>query len=235
VAKFVVDRGMSESNPLRVDTRRGVLSVQWTRGGADGTVVSATVDMGAPILASARIPALIPGQAPAGAVVNHPLPAGFWKGSGAPEDWEQRCGLEPSFTLVSMGNPHIVFYVQDVGAVPLELVGPVAERHAWFPERINVHFVQRVGEREVRMRTWERGSGITMACGTGACAVCVAGVLTGRTGSPLTAHLPGGTLTLAWDGERASVFKTGPAVEVFEGELDMASKPAEEAGGTHGN
>jgi diaminopimelate epimerase len=227
VAKFVVDRGLSEANPLKVQTRRGVLSVQWKRGGADGTVHMATVDMGPPILACARIPAEIPGIAPASAVVNHPLSPGFWRGSHAPEGWESQCGLEPEFTLVSMGNPHMVMYVKDVAAVPLEWVGVHAERHAWFPERMNIHFVQVLQRAEVRMRTWERGSGATLACGTGASAVCVAGVLTGRTISPLVAHVPGGTLNLSWEAERASVFMTGPAVEVFEGELDLNARPAE--------
>lgn len=227
VAKFVVDRGLCEANPLRVETRRGVLLVQWARGGHDGTVASATVDMGPPILACVRIPAEMPGVSPASAVVAHPLPDGFWRGSGAPDGWEAACGLEPLFTLVSMGNPHMVVFVRDVSAVPLETVGAHAERHPWFPQRMNVHFVQCIGPNEVRMRTWERGSGATRACGTGACAVCVAGVLTGKAASPLRAHLPGGELQLVWEGAEASVFKTGPAVEVFEGELDLGAMPAE--------
>lgn len=233
VAKFAVDRGLSEANPLRVETRRGVLSVAWKRGGPGGTVSEATVDMSPPILACGRIPAQIPGVAATSAVINHAVPAGFWKGVAAPDGWESACGFEGSFTLVSMGNPHIVFYVRNVAAVPLELAGPHVERHAWFPERINVHFVQVLAQNEIVMRTWERGSGATMACGTGACAVCVAGVLTGRSGSPLVAHLPGGVLTLQWDGSDASVFKTGPAVEVFEGELDLSARPAEARNGTH--
>jgi diaminopimelate epimerase len=229
VAKFAVDRGLSERNPLRVETRRGVLGVHWLRGGHDGTVCAATVEMGEPILACARIPALIPGVAPANAVVDHALDGGFWRPAGAPAGWEERCGLDPRLTLVSMGNPHAVLWVRDVSAVPLEAVGPFMERHAWFPERINVHFVQVLGPREVRMRTWERGSGATKACGTGASAVCVAGVLTGRTGSPLRAHLPGGPLDLEWEGGASTVRMTGPAVEVFEGDLDLGARPAEDA------
>lgn len=231
VAKFVVDRGICTANPLRVDTRRGVLTVGWTRGGHDGTVCEATVDMGAPIMGCARIPAVIPGVSPSFAVVNHALPNDFWNGSGAPEGWQAACGFEPFFTLVSMGNPHMIMYVRDVTAVPLAQVGPHAERHAWFPERMNVHFVHRINDHAARMRTWERGSGPTLACGTGASAVCVAGVLTGRTSSPLRAHLPGGELKLEWDGNGCSVLMTGPAVEVFEGELRMGAKPA---GVTHG-
>jgi len=162
-----VDRGISASQPLRVETRRGVLSVHWRRGGHDGTVSEATVDMGSPILALAR--------------------------------------------------------------VPLDVVGPFAERHPWFPERMNVHFVQVLGPGEVRMRTWERGSGATQACGTGASAVCVAGVLTVRTQSPLLAHLPGGDLVLEWSGAEASVRMTGPAVEVFQGALDLGAQPVGQA------
>ena len=229
VAKFAVDRGISASQPLRVETRRGVLSVHWRRGGHDGTVSEATVDMGSPILALARVPAAIPGVSPASAVTDFALPDGFWKQSGAAEGWESACGLDPRMTLVSMGNPHAVLWCTDVARVPLDVVGPFAERHPWFPERMNVHFVQVLGPGEVRMRTWERGSGATQACGTGASAVCVAGVLTGRTQSPLLAHLPGGDLVLEWSGGEASVRMTGPAVEVFQGALDLGAQPVGQA------
>jgi diaminopimelate epimerase len=229
VAKFAVDRGISASQPLRVETRRGVLSVHWRRGGHDGTVSEATVDMGSPILALARVPGAIPGVSPASAVTDFALPDGFWKQSGAAEGWESACGLDPRMTLVSMGNPHAVLWCTDVARVPLDVVGPFAERHPWFPERMNVHFVQVLGPGEVRMRTWERGSGATQACGTGASAVCVAGVLTGRTRSPLLAHLPGGDLVLEWSGGEASVRMTGPAVEVFQGALDLGAHPVGQA------
>ena len=229
VAKFAVDRGISASQPLRVETRRGVLSVHWRRGGHDGTVSEATVDMGSPILALARVPAAIPGVSPASAVTDFALPDGFWKQSGAVEGWEAACGLDPRMTLVSMGNPHAVLWCTDVARVPLAVAGPFAERHPWFPERMNVHFVQVLGPGEVRMRTWERGSGATQACGTGASAVCVAGVLTGRTRSPLLAHLPGGDLVLEWSGGEGSVRMTGPAVEVFQGALDLGAQPVEQA------
>ncbi len=232
VAKFAVDRGLADRQPLRVETRRGVLAVEWRRGGHDGTVSEATVDMGAPILAAARVPSAIPGVPPAGAVIDFRLPDGFWRASGADAGWEAACGLDPRMTLVSMGNPHAVLWCRDVAAVPLAAVGPFMERHAWFPERVNAHFVQATGPGEVRMRTWERGSGATQACGTGASAVCVAGVLTGRTRSPLVAHLPGGDLVLEWEGGDAGVRMTGPAVEVFEGTLDLGARPvADEAGG----
>ncbi len=125
---------------------------------------------------------------------------------------------ELAVTALSMGNPHAVFYVDDVAAFPLESLGPLIERHAAFPRRVNVHVVERRGPSEVRMRTWERGSGITLACGTGACAVCVAGVLTQRTDRRLIAHLPGGDLELSWPDDHAPVFMTGPATEVFSGD-----------------
>jgi diaminopimelate epimerase len=117
-----------------------------------------------------------------------------------------------------MGNPHVVLFCENVEAVPLELIGPALETAPWFPKRINAHLVQVSSPNEVSMRTWERGSGITLACGTGACSVCVAGVLTGRTQRAILAHLPGGDLHLEWPNDTASVFMTGPAVEVFEGE-----------------
>jgi diaminopimelate epimerase len=117
-----------------------------------------------------------------------------------------------------MGNPHAVAYVDDVASFPVERLGPLVEHHPAFPRRVNAHFVQVLSPSEVRMRTWERGSGITLACGTGACAVAVAGVLTGRTGRRLLAHLPGGPLELEWAADGAPVFMTGPAVEVFTGE-----------------
>jgi len=111
-----------------------------------------------------------------------------------------------------------VTYVEDVQAFPPEYVGPLIECHPAFPRRVKLHVMEVIGPGEVRMRTWERGSGMTLACGTGACAVCVAGVLTGRTERKLLAHLPGGDLELSWPDDHSSVFMTGPAEEVFSGE-----------------
>lgn len=223
VAKYAVDRGISAANPLRVQTGRGVLSVAWSRG-ADGRVSHATVDMGAPILAHARIPARIEGLAAEARVVARAVDLGRW--SAANENWWRDAGVEPHVTLVSMGNPHLILCCADPSKVPLEAVGPRIERDPWFPARINVHVVHYARcMTEARMRTWERGSGITLACGTGASAVCVAGVLLGRCGRTLDAHLPGGPLRLEWPAEHghelASVKMTGPASEVFEGEVDL--------------
>jgi diaminopimelate epimerase len=125
-------------------------------------------------------------------------------------------------TFVSMGNPHAVIYVEDVSKIDLEKIGPLLENHKAFPRRMNIHFVQIHSREEVTMRTWERGSGITLACGTGASAVAVAGVLTNKTDPKILAHLPGGDLTLEWkeasSGGDDSVYMTGTATEVFSGE-----------------
>jgi diaminopimelate epimerase len=220
VAKFAVDRGIAFGNPLRVETGRGVLRIEW-RAGRDGRVEEATVDMGAPILAADAIPVRIPGLAPTARVVNHALPQAMLAAGDA--GWIAESGCESALTCVSMGNPHAIIYCSRGSKIPLERVGPALEQHPWFPKRINVHFVEVVSPAEVVMRTWERGSGITLACGTGASAVCVAGVLTGRSGERILAHLPGGDLRLEWErstqGEQATVRMTGPATEVFEGEL----------------
>ncbi len=207
VAKYVWDHGLSANNPLRVETGRGVLTLHLETKG--GKVERVTVDMGEPILEAERIPTTLPGPR----VVDRPgLPL------PGPAGWESSCGLDPRATCVSMGNPHAVLYCGDVVAVPLEQVGPGLETAPVFPRRINVHFVQVQSPEEVTMRTWERGSGVTLACGTGACAVAVAGVLTGRTAREITACLPGGDLRLRWDATDNHVHMTGPAVEVFSGE-----------------
>jgi diaminopimelate epimerase len=207
VAKYVWDHGISRNNPLKIETGRGVLTLHLEAKA--GKVERVTVDMGEPILEAERIPTTLPGPR----VVNHAgLPL------GGPAGWAEACGLDPRVTCVSMGNPHAVFYCQRVADVPLEQVGPILETAPAFPRRTNVHFVQVHSPAEVTMRAWERGSGITLACGTGACSVAVAGVLTGRTGRQITAHLPGGDLLLRWDEADNHVYKTGPAVEVFSGE-----------------
>lgn len=122
-------------------------------------------------------------------------------------------------TTVSMGNPHLVIFVDDISQVPLSDVGPILEHHPFFPGRINVEFAQVLGEESIRMRVWERGSGITQACGTGACATAVAACLTGRTGRRTNIVMDGGTLTIEWDEATNHVFMTGEAVTVFEGTI----------------
>ncbi|MFM7107172.1 MAG: diaminopimelate epimerase [Planctomycetaceae bacterium] len=205
VAHLLVDRGRAAAGTVTVETGRGVLALEVTRTGPRSSRVR--VDMGAPILAAAEIPVAVPGDR----VVDAACPA-----LGAEQPWWRACGLDPRMTCVSMGNPHLVLFCRDVAAVPLETVGPGLETHAIFPRRINVHVVEVLGPAHVRMRTWERGSGITMACGTGAAAVCVAGALTGRTGRAIAADLPGGRLDLEWS-PAGTVFMTGPADEAFTG------------------
>jgi diaminopimelate epimerase len=198
VAKYAWDHGRSHANPMRVATSAGVKTIDLTLAD-DGTVAAATVDMGEPILAGREIPTTFDGDR----VVNRPMTV-------ADADWLVTC--------VSMGNPHAIVYVDDVAAVDLEALGPAFEHDPAFPERINLHVVAVHSPEEVTMATWERGSGITLACGTGASAVCVAGVLTGRGGRCITAHLPGGDLTLEWRQADGRLYMTGPAVEVFTGE-----------------
>lgn len=197
VAKYVFDHGIAKKPTLKLETGRGVLTVDLEV--KDGKAERVRVNMGTPILKSADIPTTLPGDPP----VNASFTAN---------------GQSYTGTCVSMGNPHVTIYVDDVKAVPLESVGPGIEHAAVFPRRINAHFVQVHSSSEVTMRTWERGSGITLACGTGACAVCVAGVLTGKTGRKLLAHLPGGDLELEWSEADGCVYMTGPATEVFTGE-----------------
>ena len=200
VAKFVYDHGIARKPRLLIETGRGVLTLD-VELQAD-KVSRVRVNMGEPILKSADIPTTLPGDPP----VNAPLTVG---------------GVRLEATCVSMGNPHAVVYVGDEYFGGRDLVaelGPKVEHAPEFPRRVNAHFVKVHSPAEVTMRTWERGSGITLACGTGACAVCVAGVLTGRTGRTLLAHLPGGDLELEWSAVDNHVYMTGPATEVFSGE-----------------
>jgi len=224
VAKFVVDRGLCRANPLRVQTGRGVLAVTW-HVDTVGCVCGATVDMGEPILD----PGLIPVDVRDTRAIAWPWGRQRWRDTSAAagigavqcEEWIAASGIDNAVSFVSMGNPHMVAWCDAVDAVPLERIGPVIEHLPMFPERINVHVVETIGAGEVRMRTWERGSGITQACGTGACAVCVAGQLEGRLGGDVRVHLPGGTLRIEWGGGHGPVMMTGPAVTAFEGTLDL--------------
>jgi diaminopimelate epimerase len=209
VAKFAYDHGLTSKNPLRVETGRGVLQLA-LEVGPDQKVRRVTVNMGEPILELAEIP-----------VDRDKLV----KGAG---DHEYRISVAAAnelldATFVSMGNPHAVMYTTGVKSIDLSRCGPAVENHKAFPRRINAHWVQVNSPNDVTVRTWERGSGITLACGTGACAVCVAGVLTGRTDRKILAHLPGGDLTLEWRQSDNCVYMTGPAVEVFSGEWPISS------------
>jgi diaminopimelate epimerase len=212
VAKYVYDHAICQRPALRIETGAGVLTVELEI--ADGLVERARVDMGRPILEPAKIPVALPNAPSENRLVNYPLDRQLVLEIAS---WIEECGLDSRMTCVSMGNPHLVIYCDHVAAVPLATIGPELEAHPVFPKRINVHFVEVHSPAEVTMRTWERGSGITLACGTGASAVCVAGVLAGRTERTILAHLPGGDLELEW-AENEHVYMTGPAVEVFSGD-----------------
>ena len=220
VAKFVVERGRSQNNPLRIQTQRGTLALSW-RLDANAKVQEVSVDMGEPILQMQKIPAIISGISADAHAVGVQLPESWWD-SVAQSDWKKLCGYNYKISLVSMGNPHAIFWCDDVSKVPLEIVGPLIEHHGAFPQRINAHFAQRESDSCVRVRTWERGSGITQACGTGACAVVVAGVLEEMLSHVCQVLLPGGALQVQWAGAGRAVIMTGPAVEVCRGTLSNA-------------
>ncbi len=203
LAKYAFEHGLSASNPMRVETGRGILSLDLDV--RNGTVEQVTVNMAEPILALPEVP----------------VDPSIVEPTEHPHVYRFRLPQSPEpidATFVSMGNPHAVIFADDVQAIPLETLGPAVEHFAAFPRRINAHWVQVHARGEVTMRTWERGSGITWACGTGASAVCVASVLTGRTDREVLIHLPGGDLTLEWRESDNCVYMTGPATEVFSGE-----------------
>jgi diaminopimelate epimerase len=197
VAKYVYDRGIAKKAELKVETGRGILTMQLTPG-QSGLIEWVRVNMGTPIFEAALIPTLLPGDPP----TNVPL---------------EVAGQTINVTCVSMGNPHCITFVDEITDDMVLRVGPLIERHPAFPRRVNAEFIQVLSPTEFNMRVWERGSGETMACGTGACAAAVASVLNGKTGRNVTAHLRGGDLKLEWP-ENGPVFMTGPAAEVFQGE-----------------
>ncbi len=201
VAKYLADYGICTKQTIEVETGAGVLALAVFK--ENGKVHSVRVDMGEPVLAAEEIPTKLLGNAnQRNQVVDVPITVG---------------GASVSVTCVSMGNPHCVVFVDEASDELVRGLGPQIEVDPRFPARVNVEFVEVISPTEVRQRTWERGSGETMACGTGASAVCVAGVLTGRSERELTNHLLGGTLFLEWSESSNHVFMTGPAVEVFSG------------------
>lgn len=201
VAKYAFDHGLVRKEKMVIETGAGDLPVQLYLG-LDGQVEKVRVNMGQPRLLREEIPM-------DGPVLEKAI------------DIEIAAGDQTfTATCVSMGNPHCVIYVDDVEAFPVAEIGPLFEHHQLFPERINVEFVEIVSPTEVKQRTWERGAGETLACGTGASAVTVAGVLTGRTERAIVNHLLGGDLELEWT-EEGDVFMVGPATEVFTGEYHL--------------
>ena len=205
VAKYLHDHGICETSPLKIETGAGVLTLELMI--EDGKVDRVRVDMGPAILNPADVPTTMRAEAgDSDPVVDRPIEVD---------------GREFAVTCVSMGNPHCIIFVDKATDDLVTRIGPLIETDARFPRRTNVEFVEVISPTEVRQRTWERGSGETLACGTGASAVCVAGVLTGRTAREITNHLSGGTLLLEWNEADDHVFMTGPATEVFNGSWDV--------------
>lgn len=201
-AKYVVDRGLvpADAASLVIETLGGLKPVTFTRHD-DGTLDTATIDMGVPEFAPERIPSTFAGTHVYECPVETP--------SG-----------EVRITAISMGNPHAVIWVDDVDSAPVESVGPFLERHASFPKGTNVEFAQLVDDETIRVRVWERGVGETLACGTGACAVSVAGTLSCRIGRESTIELPGGDLHIRWH-ENDRVYLTGTAAFSFSGTIEL--------------
>lgn len=194
--RFVHEKGLTAKRSIRVETRGGVIE---PRLEDDGLV---TVDMGVPALESARVPFVFDSNE-----VVQPL--------DLPD------GSRVAITAVSMGNPHAVQIVADVDVAPVAATGPLIEHHERFPARVNAGFMQIVDAQHIRLRVFERGAGETLACGTGACAAVVAGILRGVLRSPVQVQTRGGELSIAWAGRGSSVLMTGPAVTVFEGEITL--------------
>lgn len=201
-AKYLWDRGLTHGeNFVPVETGAGLLHLQ-IHVGADGKADTVRVDMGEPVLEPALVPTTL-GHGETSAV-NIPM---------------EIDGQTVYVTAVSMGNPHAVIFVDGVKDYPIEVVGPKVESHPVFPHRTNTEFIEAISEREINFRVWERGAGETLACGTGACAAVVACVLNGKTGRSVLVHLPGGDLDIEWSECDNHVYMTGPATEVFEGEI----------------
>lgn len=197
VAKYVFDHGIAPKESLAIETGRGILHVELEVSG--GKAQRARVNMGEPILDSAKIPTTLSG--------NPPVEAALTIGAAV-----------LNATCVSMGNPHCVIFVDEITDQHIHGLGPTIEKHPAFPRRTNVEFVKVNRRDDLTMRVWERGAGETLACGTGACAVCVAGVLTRRTDRRVVVHLRGGDLELLWSESDNHVYMTGAAVEVFTGD-----------------
>ncbi len=204
-AKFIWDRRLSSKTSIQIETLAGIIRPEKR----DGLI---RVDMGEPTLAPLKIPVVIPGYETEGG--DHP-------GGNMIIDYPLRID-DSTFTLtcVSMGNPHAVIVVDNVSTFPVAYYGPMIENHHFFPKRTNVEFIEILNSGEIKMRVWERGSGETMACGTGASAAAVASRLKGLTGESVAVHLTGGDLFIDWAADN-HVYMAGPAVEVFSGEIAL--------------
>ncbi|MDR1438774.1 MAG: diaminopimelate epimerase [Clostridiales bacterium] len=226
VAKYAYDHGLTAKTSLAVETLSGVKRIELhVEGGKAG---SATVDMGRPRFSPEAVPVLLAGtdigEALRGFYAGREIPSPLAGLSGAAvlEREIEVLGRAYRISCVSMGNPHaVVFMDEPVDGLELERIGPAFERHAAFPERVNTEFVNAVGAGRLKMRVWERGSGETLACGTGTCAVLAAAALCGRAGCEADVETRGGTMRNRWDAATGSIFMTGPAVTVFEGEIEL--------------
>ena len=198
VGKYVYDYGLTEKEHISVETLAGIKYLDLTV--EDGKVKLVKVDMGSPELVPENIPIVADGNR----VIDEPINVN---------------GTEYRMTGVSMGNPHAVVYVEDVKGLDIETIGPAFEKR--FPNRVNTEFVKVLDRNTVEMRVWERGSGETMACGTGACAVAVACILNGFTEDKVTVKLLGGDLQIEWDKEADKIYMTGPAEVSFDGEINL--------------
>ena len=199
VAKYVYDYGLTDKTQISVATGSGIKYLDLTV--EDGKVVLVKVDMGAPILEPEKIPAKV---------------------SKATGEKLTVQGKEYEVTCISMGNPHCIVCVDDVDGLDIEQVGTFFEHHEVFPDRVNTEFIKVLDRNTVQMRVWERGAGETWACGTGACAVAVACILNGWTEREVTVKLRGGDLLICWDQDKNTVFMTGPAATVFDGEIELS-------------
>ena len=198
VGKYAYDYGLVKKDVITVETLAGIKTLQLTI--ENNKAVRLTVDMGVPEVN----PSLVPVKAVGEAVIDRPLMVD---------------GKDYNITCVSMGNPHAITFVQDTKEIAIEAIGPKFEYHEFFPERTNTEFIQVLNDHEINMRVWERGSGETLACGTGACASAYACILNGLTRDEVTVHLLGGDLLIRYDRESGHIFMTGPAEVVFDGEL----------------
>ena len=200
VGKYVYDYGLTEQTSIQVETKSGIKYLDLTV--EEGKVSQVRVNMGAPELSPSGIPVLADGDK----VLDAPIMVD---------------GREYRMTCVSMGNPHAVVYLNDVKNLEIEKIGPMFEMHPCFPDRVNTEFVRVVDGHTLEMRVWERGSGETLACGTGACAVAVASILNGHVSGEVTVKLLGGDLKILWDEQENIVYMTGPAAVVFDGEIQV--------------
>lgn len=200
IAKYVYDKGLTDKTNISLETKSGIKYLELTV--ENEKVVKVKVNMGAPILK----PSDIPVKSDKDVFI---------------DELVEVDGVDYRVTCVSMGNPHAVTFVDDTSSIPIEKIGPKFENHPIFPDRVNTEFVQLISRNEVNMRVWERGSGETLACGTGTCATVVACVLNDKTDDEVLVHLLGGDLFIKYDRENDTVWMTGPAEIVFEGEIEL--------------